>query len=229
MARTPVAAGTARRTPNPRGQGGRLRDELLDAASGLLAAGGRDAELTLRSVARAAGVAAPSVYQHFADLDELMLALVRHHLADLATAIGNALLPVRTRPAAEQLRVMGHAYVRWGLDHPGPYTVVFEGKVLRHLTREQEAALLAGTDLFEQLITVTAAVSQASDPELAATAIWTSLHGVVALRIAKPAYPWPELDQHVDAVLSSAWRAATPAPASRRPDPPQPPGSPRTR
>src|SRR5712691_7955762 len=101
MARSPVTAGTARRTPNPRGQGGRLRDELLDAASGLLAAGGRDAELTLRSVARAAGVAAPSVYQHFADLDELMLALVRHHLADLATAIGNALLPVRTRPAAE--------------------------------------------------------------------------------------------------------------------------------
>src|SRR6185437_6193275 len=75
------------RRPNPRGQGGRLRDELLDAASGLLAVGGRDAELTLRSVARAAGVAAPSVYQHFADLDELMLALVRYHLADLAAAI----------------------------------------------------------------------------------------------------------------------------------------------
>jgi AcrR family transcriptional regulator len=195
-----------RRRPNPRGQGGRLRDELLDAASGLLITQGPDAELTLRSVARAAGVAAPSVYQHFADLDELMLALVRHHLADLAGAVESALPPVADRPAGEQLAVMARAYVRWGLDHPGPYTVVFEGKVLRHLTRDQEAALLAGTDLFERLITLTAAATEATDPQLVATALWTCLHGLVALRIAKPAYPWPPLADHVDAVLRPTWR-----------------------
>lgn len=202
-----------RRRPNPRGQGGRLRDELLEAASGLLITQGPDAELTLRSVARAAGVAAPSVYQHFADLDELMLALVRHHLADLAAAIEKALGPQADRPAGEQLGVMARAYVRWGLDHPGPYTVVFEGKVLRHLTREQEAALLAGTDLFERLITLTAAATQAADPQLVATALWTCLHGLVALRIAKPAYPWPPLADHVDSVLSPIWRAVAPEPA----------------
>ncbi|HET7015296.1 MAG TPA: WHG domain-containing protein [Streptosporangiaceae bacterium] len=207
------------RRPNPRGQGGRLRDELLDAASGLLAVGGRDAELTLRSVARAAGVAAPSVYQHFADLDELMLALVRYHLADLAAAIDAALAPVAGQPATEQLEVMAHAYVRWGLDHPGPYTVVFEGKVLRHLTREQEAALLAGpvlaegddplstpAGLFERLARLTATATGAGNPQLTATALWTCLHGLVALRIAKPAYPWPPLDEHVGAVLSPAWQ-----------------------
>jgi AcrR family transcriptional regulator len=200
-----------KRRPNPRGQGGRLRDELLDAASGLLAAGGRDTELTLRSVARAAGVAAPSVYQHFADLDELMLALVRYHLADLAAAIDTALddtaLDDTTlghagdQPATAALEVMAHAYVRWGLEHPGPYTVVFEGKVLRHLTYEQEAALLAGTDLFVRLALLTAAATGTTDPQLTATALWTCLHGLVALRIAKPAYPWPPLEDHVDAVL----------------------------
>src|SRR5262249_3085145 len=158
---------------------GRLRDELLDAASGLLAAQGRDAELTLRSVARAAGVAAPSVYQHFADLDELMLALVRYHLADFAAAIEIALRPVASQPAIAQLEVMARAYVRWGLDHPGPYTVVFEGKALRHLTREQEAALLAGTDLFERLTELAAEATatqdpiQPIDPQLVATALWT--------------------------------------------------------
>ena len=190
-----------KRRPNPRGQGGRLRDELLNAASGLLAAGGRDTELTLRSVARAAGVAAPSVYQHFADLDELMLALVRYHLADLAAAIDAALDDAGDQRATAALEVMAHAYVRWGLDHPGPYTVVFEGKVLRHLTYEQEAALLAGTDLFERLAMLTAAATGAIDPQLVATALWTGLHGLVALRIAKPAYPWPPLDDHVNAVL----------------------------
>lgn len=91
------------------------------------------------------------------------------------------------RPAGERLGVTARAYVRWGLDHPGPYTVVFEGKVLRHLTREQEAALLAGTDLFERFIALTAAATPTSEPQLIATALWTCLHGLVALRIAKPA------------------------------------------
>lgn len=200
----------SRRQPNPRGQGSRLRDELLDAASGLLVAGGRDTELTLRSVARAAGVAAPSVYQHFADLDELMLALVRYHLADLTASIEAALAPVGDRPAAEQLAVIAHAHVRWGLEHPGPYTVVFEGKVLRHLTREQETALMAGTDLFRRLTALTAAATGAVDAELAATAFWTCLHGLVALRIAKPAYPWPPLEEHLAAVLRPAWGAGGP-------------------
>jgi AcrR family transcriptional regulator len=214
-----------KRRPNPRGQGGRLRDELLNAASGLLAAGGRDTELTLRSVARAAGVAAPSVYQHFADLDELMLALVRHHLADLAAAIDAALDDAALdnasdQPASAALEVMAHAYVRWGLDHPGHYTVVFEGKVLRHLTYEQEAALLAGTDLFERFAMLTAAATGAidapidpgTDPQLVATALWTCLHGLVALRIAKPAYPWPPLDEHVNAVLRQFTQHRVPDP-----------------
>ena len=39
------------------------------------------------------------------------------------------------------------------------------------------------------------------DPATAAVALWSGLHGVVALRTAKPAYPWPPLPAHVDAVL----------------------------
>lgn len=204
----------ARRTPNPRGQGSRLRDELLAAASALLATDGRDAELTLRGIARAAGVAAPSVYQQFSDLDDLMLALIRHHLAELGQAIAAALAKVTDAPAAEKLKVISHAYTRWGLANPGPYTVVFDGKVLRQLTREQESAMLAGTDLFDVLIAITAdVVTPGQDPALAATSLWTALHGVVTLRLAKPAYPWPPLTDHVDAVLSAPWH-----PATRRPD-----------
>ncbi len=195
------------RRPNPRGQGGRLREELLTAATGLLAEGGKDAQLTLRAVARAAGVAAPSVYQQFSDLDELMLALIRRHLAELADAIAAALAPVADQPPGRQLHAVSHAYAGWGLDHPGPYSVVFDGKVLRQLTREQEAAMMAGTDLFDDLAGLVAAVlGPGTDPVVAGTALWTALHGVVALRIAKPAYPWPPLGEHVDAVLDGAWR-----------------------
>lgn len=52
------------RAVNPRGQGPRLRQDILDAATALL---GREpaVAVTLRAIARQAGVAAPSIYAHF--------------------------------------------------------------------------------------------------------------------------------------------------------------------
>jgi AcrR family transcriptional regulator len=188
------------RTANPRGSGSRLREELLDAATRLLDAGGRDAALTLRGVAREAGVAAPSVYPHFADLDTLVLELVRRHVSDLAAVVRAAVAAADGPPDA--LRAAARAYVRWGLEHPGPYIVVFEGRALRQLSRDEELALTAGEDLLADLVALLAGLSRPpADPAVAAVALWSGLHGVVALRTAKPAYPWPALERHVDAVV----------------------------
>jgi AcrR family transcriptional regulator len=197
------------RTANPRGEGARLRDELLDAATRLLDAGGRDATLTLRGVAREAGVAAPSVYPHFADLDALVLELIRRHLADLTATVRTAVAGAEGKgPAdtasgtAQVLRAAAHAYVRWGLERPGPYTVVFEGRALRQLTRDEELGLSAGEDLLADLVELLVGLPRPpADPPIAAVALWSGLHGVVALRTAKPAYPWPPLAAHVDAIL----------------------------
>jgi AcrR family transcriptional regulator len=192
------------RTANPRGQGARLRGELLDAASRLLAAGGRDAELTLRGVAREAGVSAPSVYAHFADLDELAVELVRRHVADLATALHRSASRTTSRPAPDRLRSLARAYVRWGLENPGPYTVVFEGRALRQLSAEDERALTAGSDLLGDLAALLVDLDPApADPAVAALGVWTALHGVVSLRLSKPAYPWPGVERHVDAALGA--------------------------
>src|SRR4051794_28688138 len=188
------------RTANPRGTGSRLREELLDAATRLLDAGGRDATLTLRGVAREAGVAAPSVYPHFPDLDALVLELIRRHLADLAAGVRAS---VAEAPDGEQaLRRAAHAYARWGLERPGPYTVVFEGRALRQLTRDEELSLSADEDLLADLVGLLRALpGPPADVDTAAVALWSGLHGVVALRTAKPAYPWPPLEAHVDAVI----------------------------
>jgi AcrR family transcriptional regulator len=195
-------AGGSRRA-NPRGQGARLRDELLAAATRLLESGGRDAALTLRGVAREAGVAAPSVYPHFADLDALMLELIRRHLADLGTAVRAALAPAEGVPARERLRRAAHAYVAWGLERPGPYLVVFEGRALRQLSVEDERALTAGDDLLTDFAGLLVELDPApADPQLATVAMWTALHGLVALRTAKPSFPWPPLAAHVDATVA---------------------------
>ncbi len=191
------------RTTNPRGQGARLREELLDAATRLLDIGGRDATLTLRGVAREAGVSAPSVYPHFADLDELAVALIRRHVADLGAALARTASRTAARPAPDRVRAVARAYVRWGLQHPGPYTVVFEGRALRQLSTEDERALIAGADLLGDLASLLADMDPPpADPGGAALGVWTALHGVVSLRTAKPAYPWPGLQRHIDATLA---------------------------
>ena len=193
------------RVPNRRGEGELLRGELLAAATRLLERGGRDTELTLRAVAREAGVSAPSVYPHFADLDELVLELVATHLADLAAALrraDNRATRAHDADPAERLAAVARAYVRWGLSHPGPYTVVFEGRALRQLSTEQEAAMTRDSGLLDEVAALVAAqVPAPADPEVAALALWTSLHGLVALRLSKPAFPWPSLGRHVAAAV----------------------------
>src|SRR5215212_3691514 len=65
------------RRPRARqGEGPRLRQELLDAAASLLSTTGNEDAVTLRAVAREVGIAAPSIYLHFSDRDELLRAVM---------------------------------------------------------------------------------------------------------------------------------------------------------
>ena len=73
-----------RRERNRRGEGDRLRAEILAAASRLLEAAGTDEGLSLRAVAREVGISPQSMYLHFGNLDELGLAV----LADAHGAMG---------------------------------------------------------------------------------------------------------------------------------------------
>src|ERR1700749_329326 len=62
------------RARNARGEGERLRDEIIEAAIKVLSVIGSEDPFSLRAVAREARIAAPSVYIHFADRNVLLLA-----------------------------------------------------------------------------------------------------------------------------------------------------------
>src|ERR1700722_17918537 len=116
---------TRQRRRNPRGQGDRLRADIIDAASGLLAhpAAPAPPPRTLRGVARAAGVAATSVYLHFPDTDALVLAVAEAHFGELADAQQAARDAAAT--PREAVRAMALAYCEFGLASPGLYQVMF--------------------------------------------------------------------------------------------------------
>lgn len=171
-----------RRSPARRGEGDRLRHEILDAAIALIADRGDEA-VSMRAIARAVGVTPPAVYLHFADRRELMLAVLEHVFADLGRALEEADTGGDPR---ERVRRLVRAYVTWGVANPGRYKISQEGAIARGLP--PDSARPFGRPHLERIAAAVAGVGVA-DPLRAATRLWACAHGVVSLRINKPHAP----------------------------------------
>lgn len=185
------------RTRNARGEGARLRDEILDAARALLA---DDEAATLRAVARRAGVSAPSIYRHFADVDAIMTVVAEQAFDELVAALRDAGDPTAT--SVERLHAVCGAYLEFAEERPELYRVMFGGvwnaaiALERH--PDEEARLRGmGLETFEPLVAaLTACVddgaSASDDPQGDAVTLWLGLHGLADQRQAAPLFPWPE-------------------------------------
>src|SRR5687768_9043727 len=115
---------TEPRKRNRRGEGGKLREEIIAAAVALLDEGGDERAVTLRSVARTAGIAAPSIYAHFADQPSIMLAVVQQEMDRLATALREADQNAGT-DARTRLFAVCNAYLDLAREHPQRYRIMF--------------------------------------------------------------------------------------------------------
>ena len=194
----PRAGGRPRRN-NPRGQGERLREQLIKAAGELLAETGDAGRLSLRAVAARVGVAATSVYLHFADLDELKIAIVERGFAELA-AVRDAASAGIADPAEALVRRC-QAYARFAVDQTGRYRLMFGPDLPAVLAYQAERS--PGRDALDVLTEgirrcqVAGAAPADGDPARLATLVWTALHGQVSLRIDRPSFPWPPLDELV--------------------------------
>ena len=184
------------RQRNPRGQGERLRDDIIEAASRLMA--NPDAPpLTLRGVAREAGVAATSVYLHFADIESLVLAVAERRFGELVRIQDE----VRDSVAdpCERVRAGCLAYCEFGLEHQGHYLVMFTNPL--PMPDDMPPEEFPGLKAFQRLIDAVADCigTEPEDPEASHTAqlIWQQLHGIVSLRISRPRFPWPPLAETV--------------------------------
>src|ERR1700722_200054 len=115
-----------RRTRNPWGQGERLRAEILVAAGQLLGELGTVDGLTLRGVARRAGIAPASIYTQFADKAALTDALLAHEqqrVADLMRQAGAEAADPANPVAA--VRAQLDAFCQYCLASPGHYRLMF--------------------------------------------------------------------------------------------------------
>jgi AcrR family transcriptional regulator len=190
------------RKRNPRGQGGALREQLIDAAARLLASAEQPESLTLRQVAREVGVAPASIYGHFADFGALF-----NHILDLRYRELAGVLRAAGAQASPLGRLVGIcvAYVGWGVHHPGEYRTLFGGRIPPGVTIADHEP---GVELLEFM---TAALAGVVDPEgcmapeehaEAGLLMWTSLHGLVAARAEHPKIDWPPWRDQAAAIVA---------------------------
>jgi AcrR family transcriptional regulator len=178
-----VTSGQARQR-NARGEGSRLRQEIVAAAIRLID-GGAD-PLSLRAVAREAGVAGPSIYDHFPDLDSIRAEVIRSCYEDLTTRIYQAQGGVAD--PVERLEATCLAYARYGADHPHRYALLFRGERDQN---EKQAVGHEGAAALQTLVDGIAACQEAgrsasTDPYDDAIAVWAAIHGLTTLRSSRP-------------------------------------------
>lgn len=195
MADVPPSSGRVR---NRRGEGARLRDEIVSAAVELLDETGDASAITLRSVARRVGIAAPSIYRHFPDQPAIMLAVVQQAFAELATQLHAALDDAGADPR-DRLFALGRAYLRFAEEHPQRYRTMFGGLWMPALGDSSitaaDLAALGEESLYmiAGALADCAAAGQAAstDPRTDAVALWLGLHGLAHQRAVTVAFPWP--------------------------------------
>jgi AcrR family transcriptional regulator len=108
---------------------GAVRDGLVAAGLELARAGGPDA-VVLREATRMVGVVPNAAYRHFADRDELLAAVCREALRELAGRMAAGVARVRGRrgdPAAarRRLHAIGAAYLEFAREEPGLFATAF--------------------------------------------------------------------------------------------------------
>jgi AcrR family transcriptional regulator len=194
-----------------------LRAEIMAATGRLLAERGDEAAVSIRMIADAVGVTPPSIYLHFPDKDALIEAVCEERFKAFDEALEAAGAGVADPLAA--LRARGHAYVRFALDNPEHYRVIFMTRHDRPMTLDELVTpgddAPAGARAFAHLVS---AVQRAVDagavvtpsPVVTATLLWASCHGLASLLICEPGFPWPPVDALVDAMLDEQVRGLAP-------------------
>ncbi len=201
-----VSSAPPRRPRARKGEGHRLRSELVTAASTLLAELGDPNQLSMRAVAGAVGVTPPSIYRHFADKQALLLAVLREGWAELheilVAAAGESDDPF------EALRRFCLAYVRFAEERPGHYRVLFSAAAPAGVTDDPAqhpgaATFLALVELVQACLDAGADPQPGRDSWFLALQVWLSGHGLVDLRIGQRfPFPWPPGEMLLDAVLA---------------------------
>ncbi|MYW11815.1 TetR family transcriptional regulator [Streptomyces sp. SID2563] len=154
---------------------GDLRAACLRAARELLEEDG-SAALSMRAVARRAGVSPTAPYRHYADREALVSAVAAEGYRELTESLAAA-DPAPSTP--DGLAAVAVAYVRFALEHPALFRAMF-AEPCDPSSEERVAATAAISAYVRDIVR---AAFPGVDPEALSTTVWALVHGLAFLHL----------------------------------------------
>lgn len=181
--RRPAAPRSGRPASHPTaGPAGDLRQRILDTGRALLEARG-PAALSMREVAREAGVTHQAPYHHFANREAILAEIVAMGFEELADGLAAANEGIARKGRRAGAVATGTAYIGFALANPGLFRIMFRHDAVD--PANAPGAQRAGGRAHAQLLRMVEMVHGKADDELA-TVYWAQAHGLACLLIDGP-------------------------------------------
>jgi AcrR family transcriptional regulator len=159
---------------------------------------GAESTLSLRAVARRAGVSANAPYRHYRDKDALLAALATRGFQNLRKLMFDA---EASAPAGEEFVALGQSYVRYALEHPGLFRLMFG----HPCSRSDPDTTAAAAEVTAVLAARVSRLVPAEQQQAFMVGSWSLVHGLASLVLDGKLTPGgPE---QVDELVRSAVRA----------------------
>jgi len=183
----------ARSTRKAKGDGYLRRAEILRAAERIFVESGYEGA-TIRKIADAVGVSSTALYMHFRDKDQILLEICTGAMKRLLDGCAEIVaMPV---DAVTRTRLMMEGYIRFALENPNAYQLVFMSpRPYADEPEKQHLAMELGEKCRETCLAPIREIAaegrlRTGDPRAAHQALWAASHGMIALMITKPSVDW---------------------------------------
>ena len=163
---------------------GDLKNALIKAGIKILAKEGVGG-LSLRKVAKKAGVSHSAPYAHFPDKQSLIAAISTEGFKQLYSELDAAISPYANDPK-QQLTEGVWAYVQFAMNNTDTFNIMFSGVLEKE--KEYPSFVEISRKTFDRVVDVVQACQKAgvlhsAPPELMAVSVWGQLHGIVSLML----------------------------------------------
>lgn len=195
----------------------KVRRRFIDCARKVFAEEGAHG-LTMRRLANEAGYSPGTIYLYFPSRRDLLREVWKEDITALRDSFRAAAEAAGPNSALERVRALCRCWADFWFERPDHFKAMFL-EVERQYVSERAAFAEDESvrELHQAFVANTTEAVEAgellnADPVLLTHSLLAAVHGVVALHIGNPGFPWSARKAMVDTVVDGMLRGLSPAP-----------------